>query len=322
MEKMEIITIPDGQTEIKKGAFRWKRSVYSVIIPESVEIIGKSAFSGCVNLQNLIIPDKVTVIEKYAFYQCGKLMNITMSANITSIGDYAFYGCKNLTGITLPDSVTNIGNYAFSWCRKLTVFCSESQKLVEAYCRKNKIKLQFINLNSTQTMQTETVSEIKEEPVPAGDRISDISVTEKTINAFIGKIDLFINSIADADISKELDEIKNILVKIIDLLKEKKYIENGSNRLDEFFSYYFPTVEKILDAYRQIEKHSLNGKNAFETKQRITESMPVIKKAFEKELDNMYQNKMLDITTDIDALESMLAKDGLLDKNPFETKKI
>ncbi|MCL1857618.1 MAG: leucine-rich repeat protein [Oscillospiraceae bacterium] len=323
MEKMEIITIPDGQTAIAKGAFRWRRSIYSVIMPDSVTSIGKSAFSECINLEDIIIPDNVKNIENYAFYNCKKLQNITMSGNVESIGDYAFYGCKNLTGIILPDSVTNIGHYAFSWCKKLTVFCSESQKLVEAYCRKSKIKLQFIN--PAQHTQPEIISKITEAPALSGKGIADISdITdiEKKINAFICEIDLFINSIADSDISKELTGIKNVLDKIIDLLKEKKYIENHSKRLEEFFSYYFPTVKKILDAYRQIETHSLNGKNAAETKQRIAESIPFIRKAFEKELDNMYQNKMFDITTDIDALESMFAKDGLLDINPFEIKKI
>jgi len=60
--------------------------------------------------------------------------------------------------------------------------------------------------------------------------------------------------------------------------------------------------------------------SALETKQKIAGAVPFIKKAFEKELEHIYQNKMLDITTDIDVLEAMFAKDGLLDTRPFETK--
>jgi len=321
MEKMEIITIPDGQTKIAKNAFRWRRSLYGVNIPDSVTIIEKNAFYECINLQNIIMPDSVTVIEKNAFYGCKKLQNITMSKNITSIGDYAFYWCRNLAGIVLPDSLVSIGNYAFSWCKNLTVFCSASQILAQAYCRKNKIKIQLIE--SMPPMRTDNISKIKEEPEkPINNEIAGLSYIEKKINAFIGEINLFENSVANTGFSGELTEIKNILNKIIILWKDEKDSESRSKQLDDFINYYFPTIKKILDTYSQIEKNNLNGVNAAETKHRISEAIPFIKRAFEKQLDNMYQNKMFDITTDIDALESMLAKDGLIDSNPFEIKKL
>jgi len=314
MEKMEIITIPDGQTKIEKGEFRWRKSLYSINIPESVTSIGKSAFYECLNLQSIIIPDSVAIIEKNAFYGCKKLQNITMSENITSIGDYAFYGCKNLISIILPDSVASIGNYAFSWCRNLTVYCSGSQKLVEAYCKKNKIKLQF-----TDSAQTEIpdISEISEKPVLINGRNTGISNIEKRINAFINEIDLFENSVSDTVFSNDLIEIKNTLDKIIVLWKEDKNNENEnenenrSKQLDGFAGYYFPVIKKILDTYSQIENQNLNGESAVETKQRISRAIPFIKKAFEKQLENICENKMLDITTDIDVLEAMLAMDGL-----------
>jgi len=323
MEKMEIITIPDGQTKIEKNAFRWRKSLYSVIIPDSVTSIGKGAFYECVNLQSVVIPDSVTHIEKNAFYGCKKLQNITMSGNLESIGDYAFYWCRNLKGIILPDSVTSIGNYAFSWCGKLTVYCSASQQLVEAYCKINKIKMQPVDsMQPIQPVRTETILTPKEEPILTEKLIDggivDLPDIEKKINAFTNEIDLFENSVPETVFSTELAEIKVILLKIIVLLKEEKDIENSSRQLGQFLNYYLPTVKKILDTYRQIENQALTVESAVETKQRISESIPFIKKAFEKELDNMYQHKMLDITTDIDVLESMLAQDGLLDKNPLK----
>ena len=41
--------------------------------------------------------------------------------------------------------------------------------------------------------------------------------------------------------------------------------------------------------------------------------MDVVLKAFDKQLDTMYQDDMLDISTDIDVLETMLRQDGLID---------
>jgi type II secretory pathway component PulL len=112
--------------------------------------------------------------------------------------------------------------------------------------------------------------------------------------------------------------MKNVLSKMIKLSEEEKDTALYSEQLEQFFSSYFPTVKKILDAYTKIEQQGLNVKSAVETKERIAESIPHIRKALEKELDNMYQNKMLDITTDIDVLELMFAKDGLLDNDPLK----
>jgi hypothetical protein len=141
----------------------------------------------------------------------------------------------------------------------------------------------------------------------------------RKIDAYIGEINLLSRFITDADILKELAEIKKILAKMTALLKEEGS-EGRFEHLEYFFSYYFPTVKKILESYNQIERQNFNVGSAVETKQRIAESIPFIREAFEKELDNMYKNKMLDITTDIDVLEAMLSKDGLLDKKLLKFK--
>ena len=305
MERMEDITIPDGQEKIEKNEFRWRRSLRTITIPDGVKTIDRNAFYECVNMQSVIMPDSVTAIGNYAFYYCKNLQNITMSNNLESIGNYAFYWCSSLTDIILPDSLTDIGNYAFYWCRKLTVYCSESQKLVEAYCRTNKIKMKYIDSKSLV-------------PQPSQSTISDI---EKEITAFIGEINSFENLISGADFLRELSEIKSVLTKIMILLEEEKDIDRSSGQLKAFVNYYFPTIKKLLDTYCQIETQNLHGENAIETKKRIAESMPFIKEAFEKELDNLCYNKMIDITTDIDVLEAMFAKEGLLDsKNPFRSQ--
>jgi hypothetical protein len=144
----------------------------------------------------------------------------------------------------------------------------------------------------------------------------DINIFEK-ISLAIYEIDLLNNSINDEIISNEIAVIKNILNKMAAFLKEEKNIEQRVAQLDEFLGYYFPTIVKIIDSYRQITEHGLDSENAVETKKRIAESIPVIRKAFEKQFDNMYENKMFDITTDIDVLETMLAQDGILDKSQF-----
>jgi len=124
-------------------------------------------------------------------------------------------------------------------------------------------------------------------------------------------------SIKDEFVINELSEIEKTLGKIKIHLNEDAKAPNMKKieQLSDFLDYYMPTAKKILDSYNRIEKQNLTGENAMETKKRVEESLPFIRKAFEKELDNMFSDEMLDITTDIDVLEALLSKDGLMEKN-------
>ena len=61
------------------------------------------------------------------------------------------------------------------------------------------------------------------------------------------------------------------------------------------------------------------GMNA--TLQSIENSMSNVADASEKQLANMFEDEQMDISTDIEVLETMLKSDGLLDDKPFEKTK-
>ena len=135
------------------------------------------------------------------------------------------------------------------------------------------------------------------------------------INQYLIKIKQLNNYIKDEVISCELDEIEKSLRTIQSQLKEETVSESKIKQLEEFFNYYMPLIVKILNSYRRIESNELTGENATETKNQVSSIIPLIKKAFEKELDYMFTDEMLDITSDIKVLELMLSTDGLLGKN-------
>ena len=57
------------------------------------------------------------------------------------------------------------------------------------------------------------------------------------------------------------------------------------------------------------------------TLQSIENSMSNVADASEKQLANMFEDEQMDISTDIEVLETMLKSDGLLDDKPFEKTK-
>ena len=83
-----------------------------------------------------------------------------------------------------------------------------------------------------------------------------------------------------------------------------------------FKERYLPKTIKILESYSRFEQSGSSGENVRAAMQDVEAVLDVLIASFEKQLDMLYMDEALDITTDIDALESMLAGDGL-GQSPF-----
>ena len=76
-------------------------------------------------------------------------------------------------------------------------------------------------------------------------------------------------------------------------------------------NYYLPTTEKLLEAYIDIDEKKVKGKSLEKTKKDIEGAIDKIIDSFEGLLDKFYQEKELDIATDISAMEVLMKQDGL-----------
>ncbi|MCD7838771.1 MAG: hypothetical protein LUG65_07665, partial [Clostridiales bacterium] len=68
---------------------------------------------------------------------------------------------------------------------------------------------------------------------------------------------------------------------------------------------------KVLNTYAELERQQIQGENITATKRRIEGMMDKVVEGFELQLDKLFENDMLDITSDISVLENMLSQDGL-----------
>jgi hypothetical protein len=76
-------------------------------------------------------------------------------------------------------------------------------------------------------------------------------------------------------------------------------------------SYYLPTTVKLLKAYIELDRQTVNGENITNTKQEIEDALDTINDAFEKLLDSLFQNMAWDVSSDISVMQTMFAQDGL-----------
>lgn len=87
-------------------------------------------------------------------------------------------------------------------------------------------------------------------------------------------------------------------------------------------SYYLPTTLKILRAYGQLEDQEISGENIAAAMERIEGMMDKVVDGFEKQLDLLFQGDAMDITADVEVLERMLAKDGLVRPGGYDTRTV
>ena len=114
----------------------------------------------------------------------------------------------------------------------------------------------------------------------------------------------------DPEITAQIDEIESIANQIFKAVIEQPA---KANQIKRFMDYYLPTTLKMLVAYRRMEEGNVKGETAENAKARIRDSLNLVIQAFNKQLAKLYENDALDITTDIDVMETMLKQDGLID---------
>ena len=114
------------------------------------------------------------------------------------------------------------------------------------------------------------------------------------------------------EISRKLDRLEEVTGKIFD------YVETHPEKLPEikkFSEYFLPTTLKLLDAYREFDYQPIRGENISTAKKEIEDTLDTINLAFENLLDDLFQDAAMDVSTDISVLETMLAQEGLSQKN-------
>lgn len=139
------------------------------------------------------------------------------------------------------------------------------------------------------------------QPAPKEEKVQDDDAILREIRAVN-------DAIADEDMSRKIDRIEEITGKILHYQKENPA---KAGELRSFLNYYLPTTLKILKAYAQMEAQGIQGENITAAKNRIEGMMDKVVEGFEKQLDKLFADSAMDITTDVEVLERMLDKDGL-----------
>lgn len=109
-------------------------------------------------------------------------------------------------------------------------------------------------------------------------------------------------------ISAKLYQLESLLKEIFERVQKEP---SQMNRMHKVMSYYLPTTLKLVEAYHEFDKVSNQGEEIASAKKEIESTLDAINNAFVELLNNLFQDKVFDVTTDAQVLQTMLASEGL-----------
>ena len=111
-------------------------------------------------------------------------------------------------------------------------------------------------------------------------------------------------------ISEKLYRLEKISEKIF------LYVEKHPEQIEEIQrlkNYYLPTTLKLVNAYHRIQEEETVGDNMKKMCVQIEDTLDTMNDALEKMYTQLYEDEVLDVTSDISVLKTMLAREGLVE---------
>ena len=160
----------------------------------------------------------------------------------------------------------------------------------------------------TQQVQTEAKAEEKPKAEAKPTYSPEIQALIAERDKALSEMRRLNASIKDEQVSADIDHLEKTAGKIIDaVVAEPAKLP----QIRKFMSYYLPTTLKLLNAYDRMDATGASGVNIDGTKGKVEDMLTTICAAFDKQLDALYGEEALDISTDITVMEQMLAREGL-----------
>ena len=119
------------------------------------------------------------------------------------------------------------------------------------------------------------------------------------------------DEIPGVEMSEKLYRLESTMDRIVEQVRQQP---ESASELRKLMSYYLPTTVKLLSAYKELDKQTVDGDNIRNTKKEIEDALDTINDAFEKLLDSMFQDMAWDVSSDISVMQTMLAQDGLTEQ--------
>ena len=154
----------------------------------------------------------------------------------------------------------------------------------------------------------ETAKEPEKQEKPASTGNPELDKMVKDGSLAIAELKRLDENIADPGISADIVRLEQVSGKIFE---EVKRDPKKLSQIQRFMDYYLPTTLKLLNAYDRASSTGISGENVDATKAKVEQMLNTLCSAFDKQLDALFSDEALDVSTDITVMENLLAQEGL-----------
>ena len=202
---------------------------------------------------------------------------------------------------------------------RCTVLAAAVYLLVRSICKKDRAAQE-------EEAPVQPAPKVKEEPKPEPKPESRPEPEKSTGNpeldavirqgrSAVRRIQELNEEIPDYKISAQLKQIEVLTASIIDQVEKK---EDKLKSVRQFMNYYLPTTIKLLEQYVQMQNVGLKGENIENGMKQIEDMLDKVIVAFQKQLDDLFERDIVDITAEIQVMERMMASQGLTGQEDFK----
>ena len=162
-----------------------------------------------------------------------------------------------------------------------------------------------LQLEQRQQMEEEARKQQEQAAAQRGPLVQE--VLDKG-NAFIAEIRRCNDAIPGVAVSEKISRMEHIVRQIF---RRVEADPESISDLKKLMDYYLPMTVKLLNAYADMDAQSVQGETIEGSKREIEATLDTLNLAFEKLLDELFQDTALDVSSDISVLQTMLAQEGL-----------
>jgi len=113
--------------------------------------------------------------------------------------------------------------------------------------------------------------------------------------------------ISDNAVAEKIQNICKIGFEIFDYIEKNP---DDLKRARQFINYYLDTTEKIVVQYVELSSKQNPGSEVSETLVKVENVLDSIHKTYEKQLQNLLEDDLLDLNTEIQVLEKTIQLEG------------
>ncbi|UOW67888.1 5-bromo-4-chloroindolyl phosphate hydrolysis family protein [Paraclostridium bifermentans] len=168
----------------------------------------------------------------------------------------------------------------------------------------------YLNLKNQQIAKESNDEKLNEEIYDS--EKEKIESTIKIGRSYIEQIKNVRNDLCKEEIAVKLDKLGNIANQIL------SQVEKNPNKIQEvnkFINHYLPITIKLINSYKDINNQVVQGENIENAKNEIEKSIDLINSAFENLLDDLFEDFVLDVSTDISVLKTLFKQEGLVEED-------